>query len=88
MHGGDSAIRDVLFGTDGEQLYVRVNTDVTGKFGIEFETGPAKTLVVVGRIVEMSARLAGRRFRVTIDRDGWPAETVPAQGWIELSGVE
>ncbi len=84
MHGGDSAVRDVYFGTDGEQLYVRVNTDVAAKFGIEFDTGPATTLVVVGRIVEMSARLASRRFRVTIERDGLPVETVPAQGWIEL----
>ncbi len=84
MHSGESPVRDVFYGTDGDRLYVRVDTEVAAKFGIEFETGPALSQVAVGRIVELSARLAGRRFRLTIARDDVATEVVPADGWIEF----
>ena len=56
-----------------------------GQFGIEFETGRAKAQVVAGRIVEMEAPRKGDRFRITVDRDGLPTMTLPAEGWIEFN---
>ena len=84
MHGGEPAVREMFYGTDGEKLYVRLDTGVKAEFGIEFETGHALPQVVAGRIVEMSARIVGRRFRVTVARADLPAESVPTNGWIEL----
>ena len=37
-----------------------------------------------GRIVEMEAPRKGDRFRVTVERDGLPPMTLPADGWIEF----
>ncbi len=70
-------------------LYVRLDSEPGVNFGIEFEDGPAKVEAARGRIVEMRVDLPaphqGKRFRVTVARDGLPVVTVPEQGWIELS---
>ena len=84
MHGGDVGVRDMYYGFDDENLYVRIDGDVKGKYSIEFENEPAEVKVAVGRIVELSAPRAGRRFRVTVARDGLPPVTVPASGWIDV----
>jgi alpha-amylase/alpha-mannosidase (GH57 family) len=83
MHG-DVPVRELFYGTDGENLFARMDQAEAGDFKIEFETGVAETHVAIRRIVELSARLAGPRFRITIARDGLPPVTVPADGWIEL----
>jgi alpha-amylase/alpha-mannosidase (GH57 family) len=83
MHGGEAPVHEVRYGTDNRFLYVRLDT-IIGKFGIEFDNGPAEAEVATGRIVEMRAPRQGDRFRITVRRDGLPVETVPAQGWIEL----
>jgi alpha-amylase/alpha-mannosidase (GH57 family) len=84
MHGGDAGVRDMYYGCDDQNLYVRIDGDVKGKYSIEFENEPAEVRVAVGRIVELSAPRAGRRFRVTVARDGLPPVTVPASGWIDV----
>jgi hypothetical protein len=89
MHG-DIPVRELFYGTDGQNLFVRMDQAEAGDFKIEFETGIAETRVAVRRIIELSAHLigqpgqAGWRFRITIARDGLPPVTVPADGWIEL----
>jgi alpha-amylase/alpha-mannosidase (GH57 family) len=84
MHGGEPPFREMYYGFDDSYLYVRLDGSSSGKFGIEFESGPAATQIAAGRIVEMRAPLAGRRFRVTAALDGLPAITVPAQTWIDI----
>jgi alpha-amylase/alpha-mannosidase (GH57 family) len=84
MHGGDPGVRDMYYGCDDQNLYVRIDGDVKGNYSIEYENEPAAVRVAVGRIVELSAPRAGRRFRVTVARDGLPPVTVPASGWIEV----
>ena len=84
MHGGEPPIRELYYGTDGEFLFIRLEDGHAGNFKIEFESGPVPTEIAKGTIVEMRAKLAGDRFRVTMTRDGLPAITVPAQDWIEL----
>ena len=89
MHG-DIPVRELFYGSDGENLFVRIDQADAGDFKIEFETGVADTRVAIRRIVELSAHLMGqpgqpgRRFRITIARDGLPPVKVPAEGWIEL----
>ncbi len=77
-------MREVFYGCDDQNLYVRIDGAVKGKPGIEFENAAAEVRVATGRIVELSAPRAGRRFRVTVARDGLPPAKVPASGWIEL----
>jgi alpha-amylase/alpha-mannosidase (GH57 family) len=92
MHGGESPLREMFYGSDGTSLFVRldmnmdlnVDGNVDAQFGVEFENGPAQTQVARGRIVEMSAARAGERFRVTISRNGLPPLTVPPQNWIAI----
>jgi len=84
MHGGQIVARELFYGTDGTNLFVRLDAPGAGKLGIEFETGPAQARVVAGRIVEMEAPRKGDRFRVTADRDGLPTVRLPAEGWIEF----
>jgi hypothetical protein len=78
-------VREILYGTDGPNLYVRVDAEPGPQFGIEFESGPAQTTLAVGRFIEMSALRAGGKFRVTVARDGLPPVRVPAESWIPLS---
>jgi alpha-amylase/alpha-mannosidase (GH57 family) len=84
MHGGESPVREMFYGSDGKNLYVRLDTEADGKFEIEFENGPANAQVARGRIVELGAPKAGQRFRVTISRDGLPPWTVPLENWIDV----
>jgi alpha-amylase/alpha-mannosidase (GH57 family) len=97
MHG-DVPVSELFYGTDGENLFVRIDQVKLDQgnaraFKIEFETGVVETHVALRRILELSARLIGqpgqpgqpsRRFRIAIARDGLPPVTVPADGWIEL----
>jgi alpha-amylase/alpha-mannosidase (GH57 family) len=84
MHGDAPPVREIFYGVNSENLYVRLDADRGPKYGIEFDKGPAQATIAQGRIIEMSAPLAGKRFRVTIARDGLPPLSVPAEGWIEI----
>jgi hypothetical protein len=84
MHGGEAVAREMFYGSDGPEMFVRLDSAVAGKFCIEFENGPAETQVVMGRIVEMETPRKGDRFRVTVERDGLPRLTLPAEGWIDF----
>jgi alpha-amylase/alpha-mannosidase (GH57 family) len=85
MHGGESPIRDLFYGTDAENLFVRVDGDPKANVGIEFESGPVKTEIARGRIIEMRVPRAGQRFRVTVTKDGLPQAAIPAHDWITLN---
>jgi alpha-amylase/alpha-mannosidase (GH57 family) len=84
MHGGAPPLEELLYGTDGAHLYVRIDRASGTSFGIEFEGGPAKTESAAGRIVELRAPLESRRFRIMVSRDGLPPVMVPSAGWIEM----
>jgi hypothetical protein len=84
MHGGESPLREMYYGSNDQYLFVRLDGAAAGNFGLEYENGPAVVQVARGRVVEMRAPRAGQRFRITLARDGLPFETIPAQGWIEL----
>jgi alpha-amylase/alpha-mannosidase (GH57 family) len=84
MHSSASIAREMFYGSDGERLFVRLDAAQTMSPEIEFETGPVKPRVVTGRILEMETARKGNRFRVVMNRDGLPAATLPADGWIEL----
>jgi alpha-amylase/alpha-mannosidase (GH57 family) len=85
MHGGELEVGEILFGTDGKDLFVRMDHGGDAHFGIEFESGSAPTTRVANQIVEMSAPLAGDKFRLTITRDGLPPVRIPDETWIALS---
>jgi len=84
MHGGTPAIRDLYYGSDGVNLFVRLDGAVAGTYGIEFDSGPATARTVAGRILEMETPLAGKHFRVVVARDSLPTSTLPPEGWLEL----
>jgi hypothetical protein len=85
MHGGQAVAREMFYGSNGTELFVRLDAAGAGKLGIEFEDGPAQARVAAGRIVEMEAPRTGNRFRVTVERDGLPVMTLPAEGWITFT---
>jgi len=91
MHGGTPAAREIYYGVDQRNLFVRLDgADANATFNVEFEgvereNRPSEKRVAVGRIVEIAVALRGhRRFRVAAVRDGLPPVTIPAEGWIEL----
>ncbi len=84
MHGGAAVAREMFYGSDGQRLFVRLDGAESVHLQIEFETGPAEPRIATGRILEMEAPRIGNRFRVVTKRDGLPAATLPANGWIEL----
>ena len=86
MDGRQTIAREMFYGSNGTELFVRLDAAGAGRFGLEFETGPEETRFVAGRIVEMEAPRKGNRFRVTVERDGLPAMRLPAEGWIEFAG--
>ena len=88
MDAGGPPIRELYYGTDGENLFVRLEDRHEADFKIEFESGPAETEVAKGKIVELQAKLSGPRFRVAVTRDGLPAVTVPAEGWIDVGSLD
>lgn len=84
MDAGGPVVREIFYGCDEKRLWVRVDSVKDATFGIEFDSGPAAVKIAKGKIVEMEARRAGKRFRVTISRDGLQPAYVPAEGWIEI----
>ncbi|MGH9562543.1 MAG: hypothetical protein ACRD3S_13910, partial [Terracidiphilus sp.] len=84
MDGGDILARDVYFGCNGADVFVRLDGAGKGMYGIEFESGPVEVRAVRGRVIEMEAPKAGARFRITVARDGLPAQTLPSDGWLDL----
>ena len=84
MHGGAAVAREMFYGSNGTELFVRLDAAGKGKFGIQFENDSADAHVVAGRIVEMEAPRKGDRFRVIVERDGLAPVTMPAEGWIEF----
>jgi alpha-amylase/alpha-mannosidase (GH57 family) len=85
MDSGGPAVSEIFYGCDDAHLWVRVDGVKNATFGIEFESGPATVRIAKGKIVELEAPLAGKRFRVAIARDGFPAVQIPAEGWIEIA---
>jgi alpha-amylase/alpha-mannosidase (GH57 family) len=83
MHG-DPPVRELFYGTNDQELFVRLDGAVAADYRIEFESGIADTRSAVGQVVELSANKSGGRFRIRISRDGLPGQTIPASGWIEL----
>jgi alpha-amylase/alpha-mannosidase (GH57 family) len=88
MHG-DAPLREFYYGISDESLFVRIDEVGSseaepGEFKIEFETGVADTRVAIRRVIELSAPIAGQRFRITMTRGGLPPVTVPESGWVEL----
>ena len=71
--------------TQGPVHNVKLVDTGAAQLGIEFESGPAQVKVAKGRIVEMESPRAGKRFRVTVARDGLAPAAVPSDGWIELA---
>ena len=84
MHGGGAVAREMFYGSNGGDLFVRLDAAGAGTFAIEFDNGSVDAHVAVGRIVEMEAARQGDRFRIVVIRDGLPPITLPAQGWIEF----
>jgi alpha-amylase/alpha-mannosidase (GH57 family) len=84
MHGGAMVARDVYYGCNGADVFVRLDGAGKGVYGIEFESGSVEVRAVRSRVIEMEARKAGKRFRITVARDGLPKQTLPADGWLEL----
>ncbi|HLH41042.1 MAG TPA: glycoside hydrolase family 57 protein [Bryobacteraceae bacterium] len=85
MHGGGAPVRAMFYGADGRDLFVRIDGASDAQFGIEFEGGASAPVEAVrGRIIEMRAPLASRKFRVTIAREGLPPATVPANDWLSI----
>ena len=82
MHGGGAGVREVYYGSDGHNLFVRVDGAGDARLGIEFETGVVQAEIARGRVIEMRAPLTGKQFRVTIAHDGLPQTTIPAEGWL------
>ncbi len=87
MDSGGPAVREIFYGCDDKHLWVRVDGVKDAKFGIEFDGGPAEVKAATGKIVELEAPLAGKRFRLTIAREGLQPVRVPAEGWIEITPV-
>jgi alpha-amylase/alpha-mannosidase (GH57 family) len=83
MHG-ESTVRELFYGSSDDSLFVRLDGAARASYEIEFESGVVETQSARGSVVELSARRSASRFRIRISRDGLPAETVPANGWIEL----
>ena len=86
MHGGEIAVRELFYGVDGEQLFVRLDGAAEGRFGIEFKDGKSEVTMIRGKIVEMRAPLSGTRFRVTLERDDLPTVFIPTEGdWLGIA---
>jgi alpha-amylase/alpha-mannosidase (GH57 family) len=85
MHGGSLPVREMMYGTNSSTLYVRLDADRDAAYSIEFEPGRAQTTSAVGHIIELSAPLNGKRFRIAVERPGLPPAYVPAERWIELA---
>lgn len=87
MHGGFSAAREMYYGCDDANLYVRLDGAANADVTLKFDTGAVKAETAVGRIVEMKAPRQGGRFRVHVAHNGLPPATLPAHGWIEIHDV-
>ncbi len=84
MHGGEPPLRELFYGSDGSQIFVRLDGAGNARVGLEFESGPAAPKIARGRVIELEAPRAGNRFRVTLSRDGLAPAVIPPEGWFEL----
>jgi alpha-amylase/alpha-mannosidase (GH57 family) len=84
MHGGSAGALELFYGWDEDYLYVRLDGAEGDAFEVEFETGEIEAEIVRGRIVEIKAPKAGKRFRVVVKKGGLTAGTLPVQGWIGI----
>ena len=96
MHGGRSGVRDLYYGADNDNLYLRIDPGSAIETKIELRTSQAtipllrnpELEVARGRILEMRVPLrllgiskdATVRFQLTVGN-----ETIPADAWIEFS---
>ena len=83
MHGSTPVVREVLYGTDGTNLFVRIDAPPGEEYGIESETGPLEVRSARGRCLELESELPQGRFRVVRQRPGVPPEPIPSNGWLD-----
>jgi alpha-amylase/alpha-mannosidase (GH57 family) len=84
MHGSTIPVREMFYGCDGEHVAVRLDGAAGAQIEIEFDSGRVDAEIAVGRITELRAPLAGRRFRVHLSHNGLPPLTLPTEGWLEV----
>jgi alpha-amylase/alpha-mannosidase (GH57 family) len=88
MHSGEPPVREIYYGSDGRNLFVRVDGVGAAGVALQFEDGGAvESKIARGRILEMQAPRPGGRFRVVVDRNGLPPAVFPAEGWFEIEEV-
>ncbi len=84
MHGGSAPLQEMFYGYDDTHLYIRLDGAGDARVSVEFDSGPVGVDVAADRIIEIRARRAGPRFRVSISQNGLAPVTVPVNGWIEI----
>jgi alpha-amylase/alpha-mannosidase (GH57 family) len=84
MHGGSAPLQEMFYGWDDTHLYIRLDGAGEARVSVEFDSGPVGVDVAADRIIEIRARRAGSRFRVSISHNGLPPVTVPPNSWIEI----
>jgi hypothetical protein len=96
MHGQRTVVRDLYYGADDQNLYLRLDLDGAPELNIELRTaqgslpllGNPQVEVVHRKILELRVPfgLLGvskdqpLRFQLTVGSD-----SIPAEGWIEFS---
>jgi len=87
MHGGFVVAREMFYGCDDGNLYIRLDGAATANLSVEFDTGVAESRIAAGRIVEIEVPRKGNRFRIHAAHNGLPAASLPADGWIQIHDV-
>jgi alpha-amylase/alpha-mannosidase (GH57 family) len=94
MHSAASLIEDLYYGTDGTNLYLRIDPATGADFtAIDLRTADRSLPLqyafhgAVEARVSLSSLEPGDtlRFQLVFTRNGLPVETVPQYGWIEFS---
>jgi alpha-amylase/alpha-mannosidase (GH57 family) len=87
MHSSLSSLsgpREIFYGTDASNLFVRVDGAGEAAVGIEFDTGPAQVQTARGHIVELKTPRSSDKFRVVVSHNGLGAAMFPPEGWFEV----
>jgi hypothetical protein len=98
MHGQRAAVRDLYYGADDQNLYLRLDLDGAPEMRIELRTaqgslpllGHPQVESALRKILELRvpfgvlgvAKDQPLRFQLTVGSD-----IIPAEGWIELSSA-
>jgi hypothetical protein len=89
MHGGKQYAERLLWGTDGDKLYLRVDpvhgVDLS-QLHVRIENHVAEIQHVRGGVLECALPLDGiLSFAVILDRDGAPVQRLPAAGLLKIT---